>query len=85
MALECPVICSNFDGAEEQLEKAALFFDKLDEHSLINQVTWLKDKRIRLNLIKEGKQLVKKRMPSLYIENINNILLEFEKIRECWK
>ena len=85
MALECPVICSNFDGAKEQLGKAALFFDKLDEFSLIQQVMLLKDERIRSELVNNGKKLAQERSISTYVENISKILIEFEKIRECWR
>lgn len=85
MALKCPVVCADFDGAREQLEDAALFFDKLDEHSLIQQVNQLKDKHVRANLLDNGKKLAQKRTICSYVKNINDLLLKFEKIRECWK
>ena len=84
MALECPVICANFDGAKEQLQDAALFFDKLDEYSLIQQINELKNKKIRSELITKGKALVNTRKTTSYVKNIMQLLEEFAKIRECW-
>lgn len=79
MVLECPVICADFDGAKEQFRNSVLFFDKLDEYSLIQQVNSLKDKNVRSKLIDNGKKLAQKRSISSYINNMKSILLEFEK------
>ncbi len=84
MALKCPVICSDYDGAREQLEDAALYFNKADEKSLIDAIKKLGNSEIKKTLIEKGEILAQKRHVKNYVQNIMKIIDEFEAVRECW-
>lgn len=84
MALGCPVICSNFDGAKDQLGDNALFFERDNEKSLVSAIQLLEDVNTRQRLIENGKVLAKQRHTENYVKKMMNILEEFEVIRECW-
>lgn len=85
MELDCPVICAKYDGAEEQLHDAALFFDPYNENEVVDAVKRLSDNTLRNQLIHRGEELAEKYCVENYI---NTVLYTFEKaskIRECWE
>lgn len=84
MALKCPVLCSNVDGLEEQLEDAALFFDPLNEFEIVEQYQKIKNESLRDELIAKGYELSKNRKTSLYAKEIEKVVDGFSKIKECW-
>jgi glycosyltransferase involved in cell wall biosynthesis len=84
MALKCPVICSNADGMEEQLNDCALFFNPLSEDEIVEKLEILDDIRTKNSLIEKGHNLVLKKKSSKYVMEMVNIINDFAKIRECW-
>jgi len=84
MALRCPVICSNVDGMEEQLNDCALFFNPLNEGEIVKNLKMLDDIKTKNSLVEKGYNLVSNRKSSKYVMEIANIINDFSKIRECW-
>jgi len=84
MALSCPVICSKYDGAEEQLQDSALYFDPYNEDEIIEAVKKLKDKARRNQLILRGQELTEKYSVENYVQIVLKTLNNASKIRECW-
>lgn len=85
MGLECPVICSKYDGAVEQLEDAAIFFNPYDEKEIINAVLQLENYDLRKQLISKGSFLAKKYSIKNYIDVVLKTFDKASEIRECWK
>jgi len=86
MSLNCPVICSKFKGAEEQLKDSALFFDPKDEEELASIIKKLyENKDLRFSLINKGKNLINSLTSENYLKNIINHMENFYKIRRCWE
>lgn len=84
MALHCPVVCSNFEGAKEQLGDCALYFDRIDEVGVIESVRKLENLKFRQELTRKAYLLANERRIQNYVKNMINIIEEFKKIRECW-
>jgi glycosyltransferase involved in cell wall biosynthesis len=84
MALKCPVICSNADGMEEQLNDCALFFNPLKENEIVKNLKMLDDNMTKNSLTEKGYNMALTRKSSKYVMEIVNILNGFKKIRECW-
>ena len=84
-ALGCPVICSKYDGAEEQLKDASLFFNPYDEHEIIGCVKKMTDKTFRDQLILDAKKLAEQYCVENYIKVVLNTFDKASKIRECWE
>ena len=84
-ALDCPVICAKYDGAEEQLQNAALFFDPYNEKEIVGAVKKLADKELREQLIYRGEELAKNYCVENYIQIVLDTLNKASKIRECWE
>jgi glycosyltransferase involved in cell wall biosynthesis len=85
MALDCPVICSRYPGAREQLGNAALYFDPLDAIDAADQVLDLVESSVYAQtLIQAGREWVKQFTPDRYIESVRSVLREFERTRRLW-
>lgn len=85
MALDCPVICANARGMEEQLKNAALFFERTDEKDLAEKIEYLLENKLeRKNLIERGKELSTTLSPDKYVSLMIKIADEFVPLRECW-
>lgn len=84
MALGCPVVCANFNGAREQMGDAALYFDGLDADEAAEQVLRLSDPELRSRLIAQGRALVATRSPDEYIKKLNAALDRFALKRRLW-
>lgn len=84
MELDCPVVCSKYDGAEEQLQDSALYFDPYNEDEIIEAVKKLKDKAQRNQLILRGQELTEKYSVENYVQIVLKTLNDASKIRECW-
>ena len=84
-ALGCPVICSKYDGSEEQLKDASLFFNPYDEHEIIGCVKKMTDKTFRDQLILDAKKLAEQYCVENYIKVVLNTFDKASKIRECWE
>jgi glycosyltransferase involved in cell wall biosynthesis len=84
-ALGCPVVAANVSGAEDQLGKAALFFDPADPEDIADKLISLTaDASLRKRLIEEGAKIAAVRTPEGYLAQIEEILDDFEAIRRCW-
>lgn len=84
MALHCPVVCSNFEGAKEQLGDCALYFDRTDEMAIVKAVRKLQDLNLKKELTQKAYLLAKEREIKKYVKNMMKIIKEFKAIRECW-
>lgn len=84
-ALGCPVIASNYDGAQEQLENAALYVDALAPDSIAAAVRQLLvNPALRQQMIELGHIRARKWTATDYVQEIFSILDEFEAVRRCW-
>ncbi|WP_064693420.1 glycosyltransferase [Rhizobium aegyptiacum] len=85
-ALGCPVIASNYDGAREQLEDAALYVDAVAPESIAAAVRQLlQDPNLRREMIEKGQIRARKWTATDYVRQIFSILGEFEMVRRCWR
>ena len=84
-ALGCPVIASNFAGAKEQLENAALLVDSKDPKQIAAAIKLLwEDSALRQTLIGRGKVRSSRQTRESYVRSVFEILDEFATIRRCW-
>jgi len=84
MQLRCPVICSNYDGAYDQLGDSALYFDGLDPLDLVTKLASLEDHKFRNQLIESGLKLVEGLSERNTFNKINDAVNEFSKVRRLW-
>lgn len=84
MALGCPVICSDFTGARDQLGENALYFDPRDESGVIAGVNALRDPALRQRLVSGGLELAQSRTAANYVKQMLTIVDDFIPYRECW-
>lgn len=86
MGLGCPVICSKYDGSEEQLKDAVLSFDPYNTNEIIESVKILENNTLlRESLVSKGKILAKKYSIENYVKTVFDTIKKAESIRECWK
>ena len=86
MALGCPVICSKFDGAIEQLGDAACFVALTDPSDLGNAVLRLrKDQDYRETLILAGRRRAGSWTSDDFVLRAFGVFDELEPIRLCWE
>ena len=84
-SLGCPVLLSDIPGHREQMQDAALFFDKFSPIDLADKIMLLKDdQNLRMDLIKKGKELVGDLTMSDYFKSLGKVFLEFKKYRRLW-
>jgi len=74
-SLGCPVICANYEGAEEQLGDAALYFQKGDAEALLQQIRTLQAPEIRKKLIINGFKNIKGWSNKVYVESVISKIL----------
>ena len=85
MALNCPVICSDYIGAKEQLQDCALFFNPLNENEIVEQIINLQNNsQLRIDLQNRGAILASQVNTQNYLKSLIKILDEFQPIREMW-
>ena len=84
MALGCPVICSEYKGAHEQLGDCALFFNQTTGENFKENIDKLKDEKCRAEIIQKGRTLAKNCSTENYVKKMFEIIDEFSYIRECW-
>lgn len=85
MNLKCPVICARYDGANEQLGNAALFFEPFDAEKLANHIlTLYQNSELKNTLIREGCALAEQRKFN-YAEKLLRIADEFIPYLSFWK
>ena len=84
MYYNCPVLISDHLGYNQQLKKAALYFNPLDEIDIVEKIKTLNDIQIKDELISKGQLLIKELTPKDYIEKCLNLIDNFYLIRQCW-
>ena len=84
MAHGCPVVCAAFEGAREQLQDAALFFDGLDPEQAALQVERLAEAGLRSELVARGRALVRSRNLDGYIQRVMEALDGIARVRRLW-
>lgn len=80
----CPVLISDHLGYNQQLKKAALYFNPLDESDIVNKIQMLNDLAIKDDLIAKGQIIIKENTSQKYIDKFLNIMDSFYLTRQCW-
>jgi glycosyltransferase involved in cell wall biosynthesis len=84
-ALSCPVVAARVPGSGEQLGDAALLFDPADPADIAQAILAVhRDRGLRAELIRRGREVVAVRSPRAYVEQVCRILDDFVAIRRCW-
>ena len=84
MHFNCPVLISNHLGYNQQLKKAALYFNPLDEADIVAKIQELNDPAIKDDLISNGQIIIKENTTQKYIDKFLNIMDSFYSTRQCW-
>lgn len=85
MALGCPVIASDVPGSQEQYGDNVLTFKRMDAQDLAMKIKLLyEDEEVREQLISKGRKRANEYTSKDYIQDIAQILDEFEQYRICW-
>jgi glycosyltransferase involved in cell wall biosynthesis len=82
MALGCPVVCSDYPGATDQLLGAALIFDALNAEELAGSIRAVERKRA--TLVAKGHEVANAYSVKNYAGRIVAALDEFAKVRRLW-
>ncbi len=85
MSLNCPVICANTEGMQEQLGNYALYFNPLSEYDIVDKVNFLNNLKLRLTLTNGGNLLAKKCTIQAYLQQLIEVINTYSSIRECWE
>lgn len=84
-ALGCPVIASEFPGAREQLEDAALFFDPMSPDALATAAAQLlDDPQLGKKLVERGRSRARRWTGRDYVRGVFSIIDEFAPVRRSW-
>lgn len=81
---DCPVLISNHLGYNQQLKKAALYFNPLDEADIVSKIQQLNDLATKDDLINKGHAIIKENTAQKYIDKFLNIMDSFYLTRQCW-
>ena len=65
----CPVLISDHIGYNQQLKKAALYFNPLDESDIVSKIEELNDLATKDDLINKGYTLPNNRLPMIEVVN----------------
>lgn len=84
MYFNCPVLISNHLGYKNQLKKAALYFNPLDEVDIVEKIQELNNIATKDELLHKGQLLIKENSCKNYIDNFLNLLDNFYLTRQCW-
>ena len=80
----CPVLISDHIGYNQQLKKAALYFNPLDESDIVSKIEELNDLATKDDLINKGHAIIKENTTQKYIDKFLNIMDSFYLTRQCW-
>ena len=84
-ALGCPVIAANVDGAEEQMNKAALLVNPTDPDEIAGAIRKIySDSQLRNDLISRGKTRATQWTSEDFVRRVFGILDDFEPMRRNW-
>jgi glycosyltransferase involved in cell wall biosynthesis len=84
-SLGCPVLLSDLPGHREQMEDAALYFEKFNPSQLADKIDLLiNDRVLRETLIRRGIELTESLKPEAYFESLMKVFEEFAQYRKLW-
>jgi glycosyltransferase involved in cell wall biosynthesis len=87
MRLNCPVLCSDIDGHKEIMNDAALYFDPLDELSILEGMKEIMNDSTRMQI--QQNQMRQSELTHHTIEKalikLDAYLMEAINIRSCWE
>lgn len=84
-ALGCPVVASEFPGAREQLEDAALFFEPANPKSIGDALSMmLDDGPLRLRLVAAGRARAARWTGCDFVRGVFAMIDEFAATRSSW-
>jgi glycosyltransferase involved in cell wall biosynthesis len=85
-ALGCPVVASRVQGAEEQMENAAIFVNPTDYQSIAEGIFSLTNsEKLRQELIENGKKIAQARSGEEFVRKFFVMLDEFAPYRDGWE
>jgi len=85
MALGCPVICSEYLGAEQQLGEAVLYFDPLNAQDAARAVVHFMDRpNLRAAKVVRGLERVREHTPQHYVTRVQQVLADVARSRRLW-
>ncbi len=84
MFFNCPVLISDHLGYRNQLKKAALYFNPLDEIDIVEKIKMLNNIAIKDDIVSKGKFLIQECNYKNYIDKILNLIDNFYLTRQCW-
>jgi glycosyltransferase involved in cell wall biosynthesis len=86
MALGCPVLYGNVDGAKEQLGDAALIVEHRSAEKLAEGIMRImEDENLRSDLIQKGCKRASSYTTKEYVNDLVGIVDEFEPLRKTWE
>lgn len=85
MALNCPVICSEYKGSHEQLKDCALYFDGATGENFYESIIKLNNDNFKSQLIQKANKLALTYSTGNYVKKMFKIIDDFECYRECWE
>jgi glycosyltransferase involved in cell wall biosynthesis len=84
-ALGCPVAASNYPGASEQFEDAALLFDPADPKDMAQTILRiLTDFQLRRKLVEKGIARARRWTAEDFVRALGGFFDRFEAQRRCW-
>lgn len=84
-ALGCPVAASNYPGAYEQFEDAALLFDPSDDRDIARAIVKiLTDTALRSELVSRGLARARQWTAREFVLGLDQFFDRFEAQRRCW-
>lgn len=84
--LECPVLCSDLDGHKEMLNDAALYFNPLDDISILESMKAIMDGPTRLQIQQNQREVSKTTHHTIEkaLIKLEDHFIEAMNIRNCW-
>lgn len=85
LSMQCPVVISNYPGAKEQLENAALYFDPhcpIQMAEAMARVLDHPDESERK--VAEAKAILESRTGEQFVRNVFSLIHSLEPVRRCW-
>ncbi|WP_094556921.1 glycosyltransferase family 1 protein [Synechococcus sp. 1G10] len=84
MSYGLPAVVAEVPGSHDQYGEAVLFFDPNKPNQLVDAVLQvINDQYLRLRLVDAGKQLLERLTPSLYVDRMQEFLLDASLSLRC--
>lgn len=84
--LNCPVLCSDLEGHREIMNDAALYFDPLNDASILDSMVAIVNEATRLQIINNQQQLSTTTPHTIEkaLIRLDSIFFEASNLRNCW-